>query len=63
MLIVFRFRNVKPSSANNFTGLTMTARVVPGPFDIKREYVPNPDRQLTALQKLLTAPKMEASHV
>ena len=56
MLIVFQFKDVKPSASNNFTGVTMKVRVIPDPFEIKREYAPEPNRQIAALKTLLTAP-------
>ena len=62
MLIVFQFKDVRPSAANNYTGLTMKARVIPDPFQVRREYAPEPTRQVAALRKLLTAPTMEARH-
>ncbi len=55
MLIVFQFQDVPPSASNNFTGLTMKARVIPDPFSVRREYVPDPSKQVAALAKLLTA--------
>ena len=54
--LIFQFFNVKPTAENEFSGLSMNVKVIPDPFEVRREYAPDPTRQLTALQKLLTAP-------